>query len=686
MCYQIIEIYSACRCIYYEHAVDKCASFSRPNHEVAKRTILVGYACANHARASLGSTSAPSPIGDGQKSTGKTVEKNNRTSHKKIKTNRKRETIGEGSRTRKAKRKVEKSEPEPEPEPEDVQHEISSTAPSIEHNNTSETHRAAHDQAKTIHSRATEIPKSVEVIAEDSESDISTDSRSIISQASTATTVDEDALGALFRGLLNHPGLRHLWPQIIAGQASREDGRQTIDRFLRRFAEDLERLADKSYGTGDVELYRIVLSSSRFVKRYRVEIAWRICQSHETKHQSLDSNTANDDTGILAAEEAADHDADPFIFSVAEEFIFETEPILYLEANVVAFVRQRQQKQFSRAATTLRSYISLTIQHFNQAPLAAGKRRISWKCICGCQITDDYDEQHEGAIQNFEDGLKGYNQATPSAQQQNNTNWKSTMSTTKEWFRKSLTEAKSHGSSNRLPSYRQGASNLSTQLGACARSASISQAYHNFVLLCIPYLRWGLRLHNTEVCRIDSDQQYFKLLRQCYLGQRRGSVWKALRRFRKVRALQFVKFEVFRNTLVDVRVCPSMPTTNNDYAYDPMPPEVVPPIGPNLLMHLFENPDHADVTLFLFRRFPKKLRTQLEACPVKGSSIGWGVEFVEGIDWYAVFVTGCIGFLFCLIFGVAWSVAKGDVQGGFGIASFLLAFVVSCGGILHYMI
>jgi len=127
-----------------------------------------------------------------------------------------------------------------------------------------------------------------------------------------------------------------------------------------------------------------------------------------------------------------------------------------------------------------------------------------------------------------------------------------------------------------------------------------------------------------------------------------------------------------------------MPTPGNEYAYDPA--DAIPPIGSNMLMHLFENPEHADVTLFLYNRFPKKLRAQLEACPMKGSSIGWGVEFVEGVDWYVVFAATCLGFLFCLIFAVAWAAAKGDIQGGFGIASFLLAFVVFCSGSLYYMI
>ncbi|KAH6891350.1 hypothetical protein B0T10DRAFT_560598 [Thelonectria olida] len=41
MCYQLVELYSACRCLYYQHAVDRCASYGR--HEIQQRVIYVGY-------------------------------------------------------------------------------------------------------------------------------------------------------------------------------------------------------------------------------------------------------------------------------------------------------------------------------------------------------------------------------------------------------------------------------------------------------------------------------------------------------------------------------------------------------------------------------------------------------------------------------------------------------------------
>ena len=54
MCYQLVELYSACRCLYYQHAVDRCAAYGRPGHGVQRRTILVGYACSEHTSHSSG--------------------------------------------------------------------------------------------------------------------------------------------------------------------------------------------------------------------------------------------------------------------------------------------------------------------------------------------------------------------------------------------------------------------------------------------------------------------------------------------------------------------------------------------------------------------------------------------------------------------------------------------------------
>ncbi|PSR89022.1 hypothetical protein BD289DRAFT_334320, partial [Coniella lustricola] len=50
MCYQIVELYAACHCPYFTHAVDRCSLY--PNHNITQRVIYVGYACQVHQSSS----------------------------------------------------------------------------------------------------------------------------------------------------------------------------------------------------------------------------------------------------------------------------------------------------------------------------------------------------------------------------------------------------------------------------------------------------------------------------------------------------------------------------------------------------------------------------------------------------------------------------------------------------------
>ncbi len=148
---------------------------------------------------------------------------------------------------------------------------------------------------------------------------------------------------------------------------------------------------------------------------------------------------------------------------------------------------------------------------------------------------------------------------------------------------------------------------------------------------------------------------------------------------------QILQFEMYKNHLADVRAVPSVPPEElqRDWEYHPMPPMFMPPVGPNVLMHLYKHPDHADTSLLLFRRMPKKRRGRLRACALRGSEVGWGIQFVEGLNWHKFFLFCLLGFMLCLAIALAWAVPRKDVQGGFTIAAFLLAFFVFSGGALQ---
>lgn len=97
------------------------------------------------------------------------------------------------------------------------------------------------------------------------------------------------------------------------------------------------------------------------------------------------------------------------------------------------------------------------------------------------------------------------------------------------------------------------------------------------------------------------------------------------------------------------------------YTYDPIPAKTNPPIGPNLLTHLFEHPIDAEIVLVLYRKIPKKLHAKLQACPQKGSAVGWGIQLVEGLNFFVVFILGCLGFTVALILALTWSVVRKDI-------------------------
>ncbi|KAJ5225058.1 hypothetical protein N7468_006283 [Penicillium chermesinum] len=49
MCYKVVERYSVCKCVYFQHSVDPCQAYGQRGHTVQEKTVLVGYACPRHS-------------------------------------------------------------------------------------------------------------------------------------------------------------------------------------------------------------------------------------------------------------------------------------------------------------------------------------------------------------------------------------------------------------------------------------------------------------------------------------------------------------------------------------------------------------------------------------------------------------------------------------------------------------
>ncbi|KAL9629934.1 MAG: hypothetical protein Q9164_006654 [Protoblastenia rupestris] len=236
----------------------------------------------------------------------------------------------------------------------------------------------------------------------------------------------------------------------------------------------------------------------------------------------------------------------------------------------------------------------------------------------------------------------------------------------------------------KLPSTStQAQGSLRSKSDAAKESIEVSIPPHPedlFLLLRIPQYKFATKLVHMDVRALDSDQLFFSHLRKNYFNMR-GQFARILS-LRKLIRIKFVQFEAYKSELVDIRKTDDIPpeAKKDEYRYKPIPAEIIPPVGENHLMHLYEHPDHAEETGLCLDRMPKKLRRRLSVCPQRGTSLGWGVHFVEGLHWTKLYALGLTGLLLGVLFGVLWAKLRDDVQGGFGIAAcIMLGFTFTVG-------
>lgn len=195
-----------------------------------------------------------------------------------------------------------------------------------------------------------------------------------------------------------------------------------------------------------------------------------------------------------------------------------------------------------------------------------------------------------------------------------------------------------------------------------------------WLLLCYSQGRYATRLLQLDLVGLDakSDRSLFTIMRDNYYSMK--GKWLKYLSLRSLKSIKFVHFEVYKSELVDVRKQDVIPPPENvEYRYLPAPPELIPPVGENHLLHCFHHPDHAENEPLCLDRFPKKLKEKLQC--TKGVNPGWGLQFVEGWDAKAIWI---ITFLFfgmgSLLVGVLWAWFRHSVQDGFAIAAYMVAF------------
>ncbi|KAF7507687.1 hypothetical protein GJ744_010240 [Endocarpon pusillum] len=217
-------------------------------------------------------------------------------------------------------------------------------------------------------------------------------------------------------------------------------------------------------------------------------------------------------------------------------------------------------------------------------------------------------------------------------------------------------------------------------------SSQASKHESLFLLTCVTISHFATSLLQVDLKQplpILSDRQLLELLRTHYHRLRRS--WRRrLLSFQTLTSIEFVQFELHRKSIVDIRKRDDIPPEDrkDEYQYRPIPAEVIPPVGRNYLMHIYHHPEDADSETVCLTRFPKRVKERLK---LGGTDVpvGWGIEFVEGVHWNKVWCFGFAIVLISLVMGIVWSCVKRDVQSGFGIAGFMMAFLTFMVGMLQ---
>lgn len=306
--------------------------------------------------------------------------------------------------------------------------------------------------------------------------------------------------------------------------------------------------------------------------------------------------------------------------------------------------------------------------------LEEGKSRVRWKCRCGRSMFDDFIERRPGAARDLEQSL---NQSTvagsgpPQGQRSATTSPSNNLPTT---IRVEGQNSWNVDSSLETPprSYEP-----------CPRrrvkdSVSINcDPERHWLLVCARSKERPTSLTQLDLCSTTSDKELFQELRLTYMSLK--GKWARIFSFRKVQSIRFVQFELHIKDLVDIRKVPDMPSETKKHEYLYQPCDLVPPVGENLMAHLFHHPEDANERSITCLRAPKKRKAKLSICPQQGTSVGWGIHLVEG--WVVARVWLLVLLLFfggSVAFGVCWAVLQRDVQTAFGVS----AYIVALGGLL----
>jgi hypothetical protein len=341
MCVQLSEIYSFCRCLYYQYPVDRCAAYGSARHTIQRRTILIGDTCSEHSplHGDVGSTTLGFPF------------MNPATETEAISKNASRPSTRTVSWTPRSGKD------------EAVAHiTLPNGASSNPVGYFSEVRQALDSLERMMrHPDVPPVPLSVEA-------------------SYTAPTL------AMFHRLIDFQDLRFLWPQVVRRCGSRASSLDKIASFLGRYADDLQNIAPSNLWLRDSVWECVRHSAGHIIRTACPYLAERIVEAYETCSPSSGTNRRlskirNQDKG--AREVGIDVRGLTTMTLVRrklETCLYETDSIVFLQDNIRSFVTlPRSTAKATR--NCLKIPAENVISSIRKPPVRAGMKRITWTCV-----------------------------------------------------------------------------------------------------------------------------------------------------------------------------------------------------------------------------------------------------------------------------------------------------------------
>ncbi|PMD55295.1 uncharacterized protein K444DRAFT_634131 [Hyaloscypha bicolor E] len=301
-------------------------------------------------------------------------------------------------------------------------------------------------------------------------------------------------------------------------------------------------------------------------------------------------------------------------------------------------------------------------------PIPPGKTRVTWQCVCGAELHDDYTELRTGAARELESFLR---RSSHSLRRNLQFSWKENIKRVGGLLKITLTTGQKLG----IGRAAQAPGLVNTE---CAtRTPAHSASDVSYLLICHSAAAGQevLKLRQLDICDIDSDKKLFEFLSKEYSNIRKR--WWSWISFWTLQNIKFARFELYENEFVDIRKPDEVPPPNRDHEYrhgPPNPPELQPPLGSNLLMHSFIHPEKIGCGKRRLRQIPRRLKERLSLAEDDQDNIGWGLQFVEGWNrkrLVAIVSTGIASLLIPIIFPAL----DHNIQKAAAISSFMLSLV-----------